>query len=67
MWVEKLKRRGIAHRANLTENLEFAKWMDINANRNGADKWTWKGNNWKVSYTTKQMFKIFKTDPNNEG
>lgn len=45
----------------LPDTLEFAEWIDINCIRDGNIKWKYKGDNFKKSYTTKEIFGFFKS------
>lgn len=39
--------------------IAFVKWMDLDAVINGPDTWQWRGDNFRISYTTDQLFDKF--------
>lgn len=37
----------------------FVRWMDVDAIRNGENLWQWRGDNFRVDYTTEQLYNKF--------
>lgn len=37
----------------------FVRWMDVDAIRNGENLWQWRGDNFRVDYTTEQLYDKF--------
>jgi len=41
------------------DTLAFAEWVDINCVRHDKHIWSYRGDNYKVRYTTEQLYEIY--------
>lgn len=58
----------MTHGFTLEATLSFAEWIEVNASKAGEMSWRWRGDNWRGTHSTFDMFGHFiKAHPQHKG